>query len=152
MRGCSRRLLSSWMARYVNCTKSVFSLLDHSTCAESLETGMKTEKLDGKGRGEGNRNVLFERNAPVVEIETGWICCQSPRQQQGADGKVEQGLLVVKEHKEKVPAHVLSNLPNTGEERPTGITNDGCSIVTCRARVSFQTEQNTRFQLFSFLR
>ena len=60
---------------------------------------MKTEKLDGKGRGEGNRNVLFERNAPVVEIETGWICCQSPRQQQGADGKVEQGLLVVKEHK-----------------------------------------------------
>lgn len=41
MRGCSRRFLSSWMARYVNCTKSVFSLLDHSTCAESLETGMK---------------------------------------------------------------------------------------------------------------
>ena len=84
------------------CDFTAESLAGNEVEAREGRAGVEREELDGEGGGEGHGYFLLEGDAAVVEIDGGGVGGLAARQQERAEREVEQGLVLVQQHEQKI--------------------------------------------------
>lgn len=82
--------------------------------------GREGDQLRGEGGREGDAAVALEGDAGEVQVERGRTGGGALRQQQRADGEVEERLVLVVEHEEKVAGEDGADLRGRGRKKLRG--------------------------------